>query len=266
MFRITQMEPAQLCPTKTGNLNILLAEDNAVNQQLALTLLERRGHSVTLAVTGLEAVAAVQRERFDLVVMDVQMPEMDGLEATRRIRELEGHTGPRIPILALTAYTLDADREACLAAGMDAFLTKPIVPDHLFAQIRSLTMVEAGPDLKQEPAAVHADVFDRDALLDRVAGDLDLQREIVRLFLQDAPIQLDQMRAAVTANNSSDLRRLAHTLKGTASIMHARPTVEASLRLEKVGSSGDLSSAPEALECLAVEVERLLLALEPLAG
>ena len=114
-----------------SSLKVLLAEDNVVNQRLAVRLLEKRGHGVVVAANGLEALAALIRESFDLVFMDVQMPEMDGIEATVSIREEEKRRGGHVPVIALTAHAMKGDREKCLAAGMDGYLTKPIRPEEL---------------------------------------------------------------------------------------------------------------------------------------
>jgi CheY-like chemotaxis protein len=135
------------------SLRILLAEDNAVNQRLATRLLEKRGHQVTVAANGREAVAAVERGVFDLVLMDLQMPEMDGFEATASLRELEKETGKRLPVIALTAHALKGDRERCLEAGMDGYLTKPIRPQELDAALEAYTARKSGPAvLEAEPA------------------------------------------------------------------------------------------------------------------
>jgi CheY-like chemotaxis protein len=122
------------------SLRILVAEDNEVNQLIAARFLESRGHQVVVAANGLEAVAAVQREPFDLVLMDVQMPDLDGLDATKQIREWERGKGTRLPIVAMTAYAMKGDRESCLAAGMDDYLTKPIEAGNLFSVIERLTL------------------------------------------------------------------------------------------------------------------------------
>jgi CheY-like chemotaxis protein len=120
-------------------LRILLAEDNAVNQRLAVRLLERQGHAVTVVDTGLAALAAVARERFDLVLMDVQMPEMDGVAATAAIRAAEALGGGRVPIVAMTAHAMDGDRQRCLDAGMDGYLTKPVRSADLYAALETFT-------------------------------------------------------------------------------------------------------------------------------
>ncbi|HKX32636.1 MAG TPA: response regulator, partial [Blastocatellia bacterium] len=126
---------ADLRPEAGDRYHILLAEDNAINQKLAVRLLEKRGHSVTVVNNGLEAVAAIEHERFDLILMDVQMPELNGYEATMEIRERERLDGGHIPIIAMTANAMKGDRERCLESGMDAYVSKPIKPEELFAAI-----------------------------------------------------------------------------------------------------------------------------------
>jgi CheY-like chemotaxis protein len=137
------------------SLRILVAEDNAVNRHLVTSLLGKRGHTIVTVVNGREAVAAVTKDVFDVVLMDVQMPEMDGLEATAAIRKLEAVTGAHVPIIALTAHAMKGDREICVAAGMDEYLSKPINPEQLFALIESLTGVPASttPDAVIPPPA-----------------------------------------------------------------------------------------------------------------
>jgi CheY-like chemotaxis protein len=134
------------------SLRILVAEDNAVNRTLVTALLKKRGHTIVGVVNGREAVAAFAKDAFDLVLMDVQMPEMDGLEATAAIRKLEGATGAHIPIIALTAHAMKGDREICIAAGMDEYLSKPLNPKELFALVESLTGAQS-PDGAEPEAA-----------------------------------------------------------------------------------------------------------------
>jgi CheY-like chemotaxis protein len=135
------------------SLRVLLAEDNLVNQRLATRLLEKRGHQVTVAGNGLEAVAAAEKGQFDLVLMDLQMPDMDGFEATAVLREREKETGIHLPVIALTAHALKGDRERCLEAGMDGYLTKPIRPQELDASLEIYTMRKSGHTAPEtEPA------------------------------------------------------------------------------------------------------------------
>jgi two-component system, sensor histidine kinase and response regulator len=183
-------------------LRILLAEDNAVNQRLAVKLLEKRGHNVVVAGTGKQALAAWERDEFNLILMDVQMPEMDGFEVTNAIRLREASSDPQvavpahIPIVAMTAHAMKGDRERCLAAGMDAYVSKPLQIQQLFAVIESVLPPVAETD-KRTPDQARAQtpqrsrssktVFDRNLVMARVEGDGELLREIVGLFLGGNP-------------------------------------------------------------------------------
>jgi two-component system sensor histidine kinase/response regulator len=242
---------------------ILLAEDNAVNQKLATRMLEKQGHAVTVAGNGREALAVVQAERFDLVLMDVQMPEMNGFEATTAIRELERETGTHLPIIAMTANAMKGDRERCLEAGMDAYLSKPFQLKELLAVIESLVpdSAEPGASLPDAPAISEvpaaSEVFDRAAALERVGGDLELLAELAGLFLDDHPKLLAAIRAAIASGNHQALEQAAHTLKGSVSNFCARAAAEAALRLERMGREGDLARATEACAALVGEIERL---------
>jgi len=141
-------------PEQVTNLRILLAEDNPVNQRLATKLLEKRGHQVTVTATGRGALQRVQEETFDVVLMDVQMPDMDGLEATAHIREWEKNRGRRIPIVALTAHSMKGDRDRCLAAGMDTYLTKPFDVARLIEVVESAARLQPAPRSQETPAPV----------------------------------------------------------------------------------------------------------------
>jgi CheY-like chemotaxis protein len=210
-------------------LKILLAEDNVVNQRVAVGLLQKRGHDVTIAQNGREAVEACEQSRFDVVLMDVQMPVMGGFEATAAIRAREEGSGRRLRIVAMTAHAMAGDRERCLAAGMDEYLSKPIDPARLFSFVESS---EA-----EQPASARPDrtVIARQELLTRVGGDEALLREVVQLFLSDCPVRLAAIRKAVEAKNADLLRTEAHTLKGAAASVSATGLAEAAAVLERIG-------------------------------
>ena len=226
--------------------HILLAEDNVVNQKLAIRILEKHGHTVVLAGNGREAIAALDRESFDLVLMDVQMPEMDGLEATAAIREKEKNTGAHIPIIAMTAHAMKGDRERCLDAGMDGYVPKPIEVAKLYETIESIAST-----------TLHDDVIDMDEVIERVAGDVELLSEMVELFLDDCPRLLSQIRESIVHRDSEILERSAHTLKGSVGNFSAAPAFEAAYRLEKMGRDGDIAHAEEAYTALEGELKRL---------
>lgn len=246
-------------------LRILLAEDNAVNQKLALRVLERRGHFVQLANNGEEAVAALEEESFDLVLMDIQMPEMDGLEATEAIRQKEKGTDTHIPIIAMTAHAMKGDQERCLAAGMDAYISKPIKAEELFAVIEGplTTSAEDNEEMDMESETEKEqkpeDVFDKNAAMNQVDGDMELFREIAGIFIEDSKKQLKEINQAITSRDTKALERAAHTLKGAVGNFAAKGAFEAALKLEMIGREGDLTSAETAYSVL----EREIISLRP---
>jgi PAS domain S-box-containing protein len=244
-------------------LHILLAEDNLVNQRLVVRLLEKQGHAVTVAGNGREALAALGRAPFDLVLMDVQMPEMGGLEATARIRERERATGRHVPIVGLTAHAMKGDRERCLAAGMDAYLSKPVQGAQLLRAIAEF-FPGAAPALPAPPAP--AVTLDGEALLAHLGGDEDLLREIVGLFLEDAPRLLEETRAAAAAGDADRLERTAHRLKGAVRNFGTTPAAAAAERLEALGHLGDLGGAAALCDELEAALGRLRPALAALVA
>jgi signal transduction histidine kinase/DNA-binding response OmpR family regulator/HPt (histidine-containing phosphotransfer) domain-containing protein len=224
---------------------VLLAEDNAVNQKLAVRLLEKQGHAVVVAATGQEVLAQLERQRFDVVLMDVQMPGMDGLEATAAIRARENTSGGHLPVIAMTAHAMKGDRERCLAAGMDDYVSKPVQARELFEVMARV--VPAGP------AAAAA--LDPDVAWERVGGDRGLLRELAQAFGDDYPRSLERVRVAVAAGDRAGLERAAHELKGAVGVFGAAAAVAAALRLETMGREGNLEGAAEA--CAALEGELL---------
>jgi CheY-like chemotaxis protein len=246
-------------------LRVLLAEDNAINQQLAVRILQKRGHEVVVAANGKEAVAALGEGRFDLVLMDLEMPEMGGFEATAAVRAREARTGGRVPVIALTAHAMKGDRERCLAAGMDGYVTKPILARELFAAIDEV--LAGGTPREQAPreGPPAAEVFDPAESLKRVGDDVGLLRDLAGMFEVEGPKMLAQVRAAVAANDAAQLKRAAHTLKGAVGTFGARSTFEAALRLEMMGRDGDLAGAAGAAQALEQAVARLQQALAEFA-
>lgn len=240
-------------------LRILLAEDNPVNQRVAIRLLEKAGHEVTLANHGKEALDALEQAEFDLILMDVQMPQMDGFEATRAIREREAETGRHMPIVAMTAHAMKGDRERCLAAGMDDYLAKPVQRselDRVLAWVAGLPAPTTKATALSEPAA-----FDRDAAIERLGGDEALFAEVAGLFLTDAPQQLEEIRLALAAQDAMTLRHAAHSLKGSAAYVGGTAASVAAHKLELLGAENDLRAAPDGLRTLEREVGRLTAAL-----
>jgi len=221
-------------------LRILLAEDNAVNQILAVRLLEKGGHSVAIANNGREAVAFLETQAFDIVLMDVQMPELDGLEATARIRERERTTGGHVPIIAMTANALKGDREKCLESGMDDYLTKPIRTAALFDALHRWSLDALGAprstavEFKIVPPAAPA--FSAQEALERAGGDREMLREIAQLLLEDAPPKVEELRKARAAGDLPAVKRLAHGLKGAVSNLGGLQMAEA-LRMVELSTS-----------------------------
>ncbi len=241
-------------------LRVLLAEDNQVNQLVATRIFEKLGHQVTVVGNGREALSAVQSGKFDLIAMDVQMPEMDGLDASTAIRAWEKPAGTHIPILAMTAHAMKGDRERCLAVGMDGYISKPIRTQELEQAIGRLI---SRPKPAEAPvaAADQADgVIDHAALLAGVDGNRRFLRELVRIFLADCPQALSEIKEAIRRSDAGSLGRAAHTLKGSVGNFAARNAFAAAERLEIMGRDGDLHNAGEA--CATLESELVLLSEE----
>jgi CheY-like chemotaxis protein len=219
-------------------------------------MLEKGGHTVMIAGTGREAVAAVECAELDVIFMDVQMPEMNGFEATAAIRERELSTGTHIPIIAMTAYAITGDKERCIAAGMDAYVSKPIRARELFETLyRAVETLEA-KRLSSVDGAVAVDCFE---------GDQELVHQIAQLFLDDYPVRMTEIAEAVAQRDSSRLERAAHALRGSASNFNAQQAVDAVGALEIMGRSDDLTGAEEALVVLRQEMMRLCASLSALA-
>jgi CheY-like chemotaxis protein len=221
-------------------------------------MLEKRGHAVIVVENGKEAVAAIasQGERpFDLVLMDVQMPEMDGFEATSSIREREKSSGVHIPIIALTAHAMEGDRKNCLAAGMDSFIAKPLKGEDLLAVIEMVINFpsEITREVRSE-RKVEEGVFDPHEALERMNGDRDLFREVVGIFAGESSKLLAEIRDAISAGDLVRLNCAAHNLKGTVGNFGARDAFEAALKLEMLE---ELEDAPVIYNVLEKEIERL---------
>jgi PAS domain S-box-containing protein len=243
-------------------LCILLAEDSIVNQRLAVGLLERHGHSVVIANNGQEACDLLEREQFDAVLMDVQMPHLDGLSATRRIRAREAQTAGHIPIIAMTAHALKGDRERCLAAGMDEYVTKPIREQQLLAALRDVLGEEvarqqAAPPIDEPPVRA-ADVLDWDHALRICSGDHSLLRDLVEAFLDEHPRRLEEIRQAMDSEDFELLNRAAHTIKGSMRYFGAQGVFDRAFGLEQLGASKSLEGAEELYGLLKQELARLL--------
>ena len=261
-----QQQPHAAAATEGPKLRILVAEDNPVNQRIVISVLEKRGHDVVLAHNGLEAVERARTSNFDVVLMDVQMPEMDGLAAAGAIREMEKTAGGHLPIVALTAHAMKGDRERCLAAGMDGYASKPVRPAALFAAIDEVLSRTVRKKRAEAAAPAPALVLDEKDLLDMVAGDASLLLEVTAIFLQEGPAQLAEMKKAIADGDVQTLRRAAHTLKGAADSLCGRRAAAAALEVETFAQQGDLAGASAACLALHVEFDHLHSALKGLAA
>jgi two-component system sensor histidine kinase/response regulator len=248
-------------PVSVAPLRILLAEDGLVNQRLAINLLERHGHRVVVANNGREALAVLEAESFDIVLMDVQMPEMDGLAATAAIRAKEQTTGGHVPIIAMTAYAMKGDRERCLEAGMDGYIAKPFHAKELYAAVEQVAPSRS-PTATAPPAAVEeGGVLDWGKALERVDGDEETLQELARMLLSEGPALLERIGHAIARGDGTELRRSAHTLKGSAGIFGAKAVADTALELEMMGRDGDLSRSERTWAALEQALARLTAAL-----
>jgi CheY-like chemotaxis protein len=267
-------EPDGMGGTAAPPLDILLAEDSPVNQRVAMDLLELRGHRVEVAASGGAVLDALDRRSFDLVLMDVQMPDVDGLEATRRIRAREAGSGRHTPVVAMTANAMQGDRERCLAAGMDDYLAKPIRAADLYAKVEAFSTPEPGgragrPAGGPSPNGAATDPkavgtlgpFDLPTALERTGGTHEALVEIAVIFREQAPGLMAAIEGAVREGDAEALRRAAHTLKGSAGVLAAGPAADAARRLEEMGRAGRLEGAAEAATVLDGELSSLLAAL-----
>jgi PAS domain S-box-containing protein len=250
-------------------LRILLAEDNLVNQTLAVRLLEKRGYSIQVADNGRRALELLEKSapgEFAAVLMDVQMPNMDGYEATAELRKREAKSGRHTPVIALTAHAMKGDRERCLASGMDDYVAKPIHAKDLFAVLDRLTANASIPPEHAEPPpeAPQSAALDKADILARVDSDIELLRELGDLFIAEYPRLLAQAREAMIDGDSEALGKAAHTIKGMLANLGAKSAAEAALRLEEMRDRTDLADAEEAYAALEREIERFSRALASL--
>jgi two-component system sensor histidine kinase/response regulator len=241
------------------SLNILLAEDNSINQTLAIKLLEKRGHRVTLASNGIEAVEAFKNGDFDLILMDIQMPEMDGFAATRAIRDLmleksdsKGRMSD-IPIIAMTAHAMTGDREKCIDAGMDDYVSKPIKPEVLYSVINKVARKSQSEkeQKRTQPAQgskrFFPKTFDLSSAMETVLGSEDLFHEIAGMFIENRPDYIAKIKEAITGNDAGILEREAHSLKGAVGNFGAKEAYELAYRLEKLGKERKMATAEQGL-------------------
>jgi PAS domain S-box-containing protein len=256
--------PAAVPPRSARRLGVLVVEDNATNRAVVTHVLTHRGHEVTAATTGLEAVTLAAAQRFDVILMDVQMPGMDGFEATAAIRAAAGGPNQATPIVAVTAHAMSGDRERCLAAGMNAFVAKPVRPEALLATIDGLFASAAvpppprrAPGRRPESARAAAALIDLPSLLAAFGHDQALLDETIGVFLADAPQQLEAVRAAVVAGDAAAIARAAHALKGAVSLFSLGAAYMATRALETAARTGVPDRLPTRLAAVERAVTRL---------
>ena len=266
--RPLEIPPRDDAATRAKCAKVLLVEDNAVNQLVALGQLRRLGHDCVVASRGSEAIDAVRAGGFDIVLMDCQMPDMDGYEATRRIRQLEGPVSGT-PIIAITAHALPGERERCLVAGMNDYLAKPVTIDQLGAVIRLWASKPSAP-ADSTPEVIESDGDDRYVLdRERVSSFLAISRSqpgflegLVKTFRQDVPSRLDALRAAAASRHAHELALAAHALKSSSGSVGAKRMQSIAASLEENARAGRIEGADESIDQLAAEFRRVVAAYE----
>jgi signal transduction histidine kinase/HPt (histidine-containing phosphotransfer) domain-containing protein len=250
-----------ISPAPSRLLRVLLAEDTPANQKLATYVLGKRGHSVEVVQNGRQALETVGGQDFDAVLMDVQMPVMDGFQATQAIRELLDPRKARLPIIAMTAHALKGDQERCLAAGMDGYISKPIRGEELIELVERLAEKATragephaecgGPHAEREEYNnAEREEYNIDDAVMRCFGEYDLFREMVGCFFCEADPLLARMRTALGDGDAAEMANAAHRLKGTLGYLGAAPAMDATQRVEQIGKSRDLTAAAEAIQRL----------------
>ncbi len=248
--------------SKFDSLRVLLAEDNIVNQRLAVGVLSKLGCIVTVAGNGRIAVNEFERNEFDVVLMDVQMPDMDGFQATQTIRQREKISGRHIPIIAMTAHAMQGDRERCLAAGMDDYLSKPVRIRDLSDTLTQVLRKESddGGDVKRVP--VSHDLIDWADALEAAGDDRELLQTVIDAFFEESESLMKQIRTSIRMEDAALLQQSAHSLKGSLLAVGARQTSTIASNLEQMGISGNLGQGNDLLLALEPQMEALLLSLK----
>lgn len=242
-----QAAPDQAQANRAVSMNILVAEDNPVNQHVVRQMLSRMGYSCTVVSTGREAVTRFIQNHFDAILMDVQMPDMDGFSATTMIRQAERARNTHTPILALTAHAMKGDREKCLAAGMDGYISKPLNMQELEAALAPIRDRKHAATSKWNP----------EFLRESLGGNEELIAELQRIFLADSPKLVARMEIALNNDDSRQLAEAAHSLKGEVGYFGVAELSRTVLKLEESGISGRLQGAPELLSALRLQLNDL---------
>jgi two-component system sensor histidine kinase/response regulator len=264
----TEEEPSTIravaqLPTRRS-LHVLLAEDSPVNRQLVIEILLQQGHTVEVACNGREAVGALQCGRFDIVLMDVQMPEMDGLQATSEIRRQEQKAGAHVPIIALTAHAMTGARELCQEAGMDGYLQKPFYPADLYNALSPYcsrrdesTPANAYCVTEESAQSVEPQVLNAAEALARAGGNKQLLGRVCQVFLENLPAMWTEIQTSVANTDAAAIQRSAHTLKGSASAIGAQAASASARDLEMMARSRTLDGAGTAFGRLEHELTQL---------
>jgi signal transduction histidine kinase/CheY-like chemotaxis protein/HPt (histidine-containing phosphotransfer) domain-containing protein len=260
-----EIEPVEAPPLITRHslrenrnpLRVLLVEDTFVNQRLATAILEKNGHNVTIANNGRQALDLLDQQSFDLALMDVQMPEMDGFAATEAIRQREQESDNHLPIIAMTARAMAGDAERCIEAGMDGYVSKPFRAAQLLDAIAQLVPDTTPSAPSAVPTAPAMTSLTREQALEQVDGDEELLAELAGYIIQTYPELLAEIQQTIDAHNSDELQSKAHALKGVLGVLGLNTAVEAALQLEKMGAAGDLAEVAEGYADLTREIEHL---------
>jgi len=251
-----------------GGLEILVVEDNETNLLLLVEILRRRGHQVHIATSGRRALDRCEHERFDAILMDLEMPELDGFAAVVRIRALEERTGQRTPIVAVTASATHESRRRALAAGFDAFVPKPIRVDELMSTLASLRTGEGEPGtLSGGPEEIEpVRVIDEDELLAHMDGDVQILQRLAAVFAESSAQDLDALGSAVKRADAKEIRRLSHKLQGALGDLAAPAACAAVEEIGRCAREGEEQSFSEGYERVRIEVGRLRAALEEIVA
>lgn len=232
-------------------LKILLAEDNLINQRVAVAFIEKNGWLVTAVKDGQEALEAYEKEDYDLILMDIQMPEMDGLEATQIIREMEVLRNSHIPIIAMTAYAMKGDKERCLEAGMDAYVAKPLRAEQLYA-----TIIQVLKGDSEQPNQLIEPPVDLKQLLDTLDGNKEILADLVEHFIREFPLQLTEIKKSIIAGDAKQIERTAHSLKGAVVNFGAKTAYRLASEIEGMGRTDNLQDVNQIIIRLEREMER----------
>jgi two-component system, sensor histidine kinase and response regulator len=254
----------RVIPTRSRSLHILLAEDNKVNRMVACGILKKAGHTVEVAKDGTEVAPMLAAKSFDVVLMDVQMPEMDGFEATAVLREREKGTGVHMPVIAMTAHALAGDKERCLAAGMDDYVSKPVSPEALhevlqrwFGVLESEISPAAANFVPSKEVESDVLVWDQVGLLRRLMGDHDLASRVSEAFLDDIPRQIQVLKQLLEMGDVVGSGHQAHSIKGASASVGAERLREAASEMERAASAGNLGAVRDLFTNLDTELSRL---------